>query len=151
MNLFISKSKSLTQSAGFEPTRAEPNWFLVNLLNHSDMTAVSRPWFHWITQKWHVASIRKSWGCSNTSNVFLNFDDFLELYEGHGSSFEVEKRDNLKQETSCGRLFWGFMTRSLGVTLEEDNIFHWKSFVSRVGQCVCNQIQILPYKCEPIS
>ena len=27
--------------AGFEPTRAEPNWFQVNLLNHSDITAKS--------------------------------------------------------------------------------------------------------------
>ena len=32
-------SKKKTQSAGFEPARAEPNGFLVHLRNHLDTTA----------------------------------------------------------------------------------------------------------------
>ena len=35
------KLKKLTQSAGFEPARAEPNGFLVHRLNHSATTAVT--------------------------------------------------------------------------------------------------------------
>ena len=36
--VFFCKKK-FSQLVGFEPTRAEPNWFRVNRLNHSATTA----------------------------------------------------------------------------------------------------------------
>ena len=36
---WISKNQNISQSAGFEPARAEPNRFLVYRLNHSATTA----------------------------------------------------------------------------------------------------------------
>lgn len=39
---FNERKKDLSQSAGFEPARAEPNRFLVYRLNHSATTAYTR-------------------------------------------------------------------------------------------------------------